>query len=207
MIRFVSAVLVLALAAGCTPGPRLNVGPSQAEFPLGTTIEPDGRIGADEWSAARSLSVVLPDGRRIGILMQRDRDHFQFAFVGLGVPAPRGVHPEILLDLWGNAASTWDDNDWYIGIDDEDCWQQGGWRDPSCAYVMPGLIANNFPIGREEAIEVQADFREMGTDESYDGRIGLAFRFVDETGREVAVWPMRAQIDDPDTWASIALRH
>ena len=197
----------LIFLAGCSAGPRLNVAPDRAEFPYGESIDVDGRIGPNEWAAARRLEVVLPGGRDVEILMQRDRHHFQFAFVGLGEPGPRTVVPEVLMDLWGNRSSTWDDNDWWIRIGRDDCWARGGWGEGDCAFVLPGLIANNFPLGRDEAIEIKAEFRAMRFDESYEGQIGLAFRFVDETGVPVAIWPLRAEVEDPGSWAPIALRH
>lgn len=199
--------LPLFLLAGCSAMPRLALDPSQAEFPFGGPVRVDGGIDEAEWASARRLHVDLPDGRRIDILMQRDRDHFQFAFVGLGRIASRRVEPEVLMDLWGNQTSTWDSNDWWIRIGFDDCWARGGYGEGDCAQVLPGLEANNLPVQRDQAVEIQAEFLEMRFDENYDQMIGLAFRFVDETGRQVGIWPLRAEVDDPSTWAAVSLAH
>lgn len=199
-------VLVLGFA-GCAGAPRLRLDPSQAEFPYGGQVVVDGRIDATEWASARRIKVRLPEAREVEILVQRDREHFQFAFVGLDQTASRRVEPEILLDLWGNRASIWDTNDWWIRIGLDDCWARGGWGEGDCAQVLTGLDANNFPLAPDQAIEVTAEFREMEFDESYDALIGLAFRFVDDRGVPVAVWPLRAEVEDPSTWAPVSLAH
>ncbi len=206
-MRIVLLMVSIALFVGCSSGPRLQLDPSRAEFPFGGSIRVDGGIGAEEWAQARRIPVDLPSGRRVEILLQRDRRNFQFAFVGLDDPAPGEVRPEVLLDLWGNGSSTWDRNDWWIRIGQEDCWARGGWGEGDCRRVQPGLEANNFPLVRGQAVEVRVEFRAIGFEETYDDEIGLAFRFVDENGLEVAQWPLRAEVDDPSTWAPISLNH
>jgi len=193
--------------AGCASSPRLRLDPSRAEFPYGGPVDVDGRVDTAEWAAARRIEVDLPEGRRVEIFVQRDREHFQFAFVGLDGAAVRAVQPEVLLDLWGNRASTWDTNDWWIRIGLDDCWARGGWGEGDCAQVLTGLEATNFPLAPGQAIEVTAEFREMEFDENYDALIGLAFRFVDDRGVPVAVWPLRAEVEDPSTWAPVSLSH
>ena len=203
-----AVVAVVVAMTGCAAGPRLSLDPTQAEFPFsGQPIVVDGRLGAREWDAARRIESTLPDGRTIGVLMQRDREHFQFAFTGLDQPAPRPVWPEILIDLWGNRSSTWDSNDWWIRIGELDCWARGGWGEGECRENQAGLEANNPPLARGEAVEVSVAFRELRFDESYDDEIGLAFRFVDDLGSQIAVWPLRAEVARPDTWAPISLNH
>lgn len=200
------AVVVVGLG-GCASGPRLSVDPSQAEFPFGASVRADGRLDVREWSTARRLTVDLSDGRRIEVHLQRDRRSFAFAFEGLGDTSIRPVRPVVLMDLWGNRTSRWDDNDWWIRIGRDDCWARGGWGEGDCAQIVPGLEANNLPLQRDQALEIVADFDALRFDESYDDMIGLAFRFVDDTGAQVGIWPLRAEIEDPSTWAPISLAH
>lgn len=207
MLRSLLCTLVTLAIAGCASGPRLSVGPSQAEFPFGNPVRADGGVDPTEWVTARTLTVRLADGRSVDVLMQRDRENFNFAFVGLDGPANRRVEPEVLLDLWGNRTSTWDQNDWWIRIGLDDCWARGGWGEGDCAPLLDGIEANNLPLNDGEAVEVSVSFDFMGFDENYDSTIGMAFRFVDDTGQQVGVWPLRAEVDDPSTWAPVSLRH
>lgn len=208
LLRRLFVVSFVLATVGCAAGPRLTVSPSQAEFPFAPTpVRVDGRVESSEWAAARSVNVDLADGRRIRVLMQRDRTRFEFAVVGLDGPAIRRVEPQVLFDLWGNRTSTWDDNDWWVSVGQRICFDRGGWDDGDCGRVVPGFEANLFPLERGQAVEIAAEFDAMGFDENYENPIGLAFRFVDDTGRQVGIWPLRAEVEDPSTWAPISLRH
>ena len=200
-------LLGLVLVAACSNGPRLQVDPSQAEFPFGAKIHVDGQIEGGEWANARDLHVDLPDGRRVGIKLQRDRSNFYFAFSGLDAFAGQEVHPEIHFDLWGNGGAQYDSNDWWFSIARELCWTRGGYGEGDCGHVLPGWQANVLPLSTGQVVEVSISFDAIRFAENYDGIIGLAFRFVDVNGAEVGIWPLRADVRQPSTWAPISLRH
>lgn len=197
----------LVVFTGCTNAPRLQVDPTQAEFPFGESIDVDGQAGVQEWASARELHVDLPDGRRVTIAIQRDRSSFQLAFAGLDTYAGLEVHPEIFLDLWGNGSDSYDTNDWWFSIDRELCWTRGGYGEGDCGRIFRGWQANPLPLSTGQVVEVDIEFDAIGFAESYDGTIGLAFRFVDVNGDQVAIWPLRANVRQPSSWAPMSLRH
>ena len=198
---------VLFALSACGGAPRLQVDPTHAELPFGARVHVDGRLESDEWAHARKLLVNLPDGRTVGVLLQRDRSNFHFAFDGIDGPSYAEVYPEILFDLWGNGGDSYDSNDWWFSIARELCWTRGGYGEGDCGRVLPGWEANTFPLARGQAVEVAITFAAIQFGESYDGMIGLAIRFVDESGRQVAIWPLRAEVRRPGTWAPVSLRH
>lgn len=209
---FLVLLLVLVVAAGCAKSPHLRVAPDQAEFPFGRPIDVNGEVEAGEWTSARDLQVDLPDGRRVTIGLQRDRANFYFVFAGLDVDVGLDVHPEILLDLWGNGSDRLDDDDWWFAIDRELCWArghigEGDLQKVDCGRIAPGWQANTLPLARDQELEVAITFDAVRFNESYDGTIGMAFRFVDASGTQVAIWPLRADPRRPSSWAPISLRH
>ena len=207
-LLFLFVPALLGSLVGCADGPRLRLEPDQAEFPFtDSVVSVDGRLEDAEWGLARRLPVDLPDGRTIEVLLQRDRSHFYFAFDGLGRPAPLEVHPEILLDLWSDGGESFDGNDWWFSVDRILCWTRGGYGEGDCGRVLPGWQANLLPVAREQAVEVQISFDAIRFSETYEDRIGLCFRFLDANGGEVAIWPFRAEVRRPGTWAEVSLEH
>lgn len=207
LLRTLAIAPLLGLVA-CAAGPRLQVDASRAEFPFtDATVRVDGQVEIEEWAVARELTVDLPDGRLVRILLQRDRSAFHFAFLGLDEFASREVHPEILFDLWASGGESFDSNDWWFSIGRRLCWQQGGTDERECGRVPAGWEANVLPLSRGQSVEVSITFDALRFGESYDDTIGLAFRFVDSTGAQVAMWPLRGELRRPGTWAPMSLRH
>ena len=203
----VSVIAILALAHGLSAVGRAAARPAEAmlAIPAGTPARIDGSLKPGEWADADTLAIAIGPEWTVPVLLKHDRLTLYVAFSNL-VQSTSERYPEILLDVAGDRAVEWQQDDWWLHASYSDCQSRGHIDDySSCGQVHSGWSANNFPL-KTGVVEFRVDLSAFGVrpDTSSAGpRLGLAFDVMDQRneGRVSACWPATAQVLLPCSWS------
>ena len=201
---FVIATLVLTLGLP-TEGRAAGRAAAMLAIPAGTPARIDGSLKPGEWMDADTLTIAVSPQWTVPVFLKHDGLTLYVAFSNL-VQSSNERYPEILLDVVGDRAVVWQQDDWWLHASYSDCHARGHLDDyDSCAQVHSGWSANNFPL-RAGVVEFRVDLSAFGVrpDTSNAGpALGLAFDVMDQKkGERVsACWPPTAQPLVPASWA------
>jgi len=214
------AAIATLLAVGCTrqsgAGPTSSTAPAAAadsEPPAltgsaklairrGAPVTIDGRAAPAEWDDAGTLSVEIAPGWTSTVRYKHDGTNLLVAFANLGSGRGTFVYPEVVLDAKNDGGLVWGPDDWWFHASWADCWAHGSYNDyESCrSEAKPPFEANNYTDQKvaPEWIELQIP---MGTVLLTPGSaFRMAFVLTD-TRRDYSLWPIRAQLGIPASWA------
>jgi len=188
-------------AAGRGPAAP-TAGPEKLEIRRGTPITIDGRAAQGEWDDAATLTVEVAPGWTSTVRYKHDGSNLLVAFANLGSGRGTFVYPELVLDARNDGGLVWGADDWWFHASWADCWAHGSYNDyDSCrSEAKPPFEANNY-VDRAQApewIELQIPMATVLLTPSSAFR--LAFVLTD-TRREYSLWPARAQLGIPASWA------
>jgi len=216
----VSAGLAICLGAGCaaqsaapststpaaasaeTPAPK-PVGPEKLEVRRGVAVTADGRAAPGEWDDAAELTIEVAPGWSSTVRYKHDGTNLLVAFANLGSKSGDAfVYPEVVLDPKNDGGLVWGADDWWFHASWADCWAHGSYNDyKSCnSGAKPPFEANNYTDQKvaPEWIELQIPMSTVQLAPGSSFRLGFV---VTDTRREYFLWPARAQLGVPASWA------
>lgn len=209
------AALAICLAAGCTSPSGASApaaaspaaagapaAPDTLEIRRGAAIEVDGRAAPGEWDDAATVTVEVAPGWTSTVRYKHDGSNLLVAFANLGSGRGTFVYPEVLLDAKNDGGLVWGADDWWLHASWADCWAHGSYNDyDSCrSEAKPPFEANNYvdQSRAPEWIELRIPMATVLLTPSSQFR--LAFVLTD-TRRDYSLWPARAQLGIPASWA------
>jgi hypothetical protein len=180
--------------------------------PAGGAIEPDGTIGAGEWSDAASTSISVRRDWTVRVHYKHDRSHLYLLFDQLTHGEER-LFPEVFIDPANARGRRWQPAQWWLHVSHNLCEGAGQpnlyRRDGVflCSHQKEGWNANNPPARDSHVVEILIDYGKLGITANTT-RIGLAFAVTNATGdsrQKWFFWPAMANVDRPSSWGQAAL--
>ena len=163
----------------------------------------DGQAAPGEWDDAGELTMEVAPGWTSRVRYKHDGQNLLVAFANLGSAAGDAfVYPEILLDAKNDGGLVWGPDDWWFHASWADCWSSGKYNDyESCrSEEKPPFEANNYTDQKAAPawIEIQVPMSAVQLTPGAPFRIAFV---VTDTRREYFLWPQRAQLGIPASWA------
>jgi hypothetical protein len=191
------------VAPVATTAPKAPSGPEKIEVRRGAAVTVDGRAAPGEWDDAGEVKVEVAPGWTSTVRYKHDGTNLLVAFANLGSKAGDAfVYPEVVLDAKNDGGLVWGPDDWWFHASWADCWSHGSYNDyESCrSEEKPPFEANNYVDQRvaPEWIELQIPLSTVQLTPSSSFRLGFV---LTDTRREYMLWPARAQLGIPASWA------
>jgi hypothetical protein len=139
------------------------------------------------------------------VLWQQGPESLDFAFLGLGGPAPKPVYPEILLDVSGRFPSQFGQGSWWFRIAPNPCVAQRSIESLECGVLLEGFETSPAPRERQDAQEIRISYSLLDLNPISIPEVAFAMRFADDNEFVVVSWPLVAELRRPDTWTRLEL--